>query len=81
MVRIPGYCCHDPETTVLAHLGGGGMGMKQNDLFAAWTCIACHDVLDGRRRTEHSPDEKKLLHLEGVIRTQEALLDEGIISY
>ena len=29
-VRIPGICNHNPETTVLAHLGGAGMGIAHN---------------------------------------------------
>ena len=48
MVRLPGVCNGNPETTVLAHLNGGGMGMKQSDLLGAFACSACHDAVDGR---------------------------------
>jgi hypothetical protein len=79
-VRIPGACNHDPETVVLAHLGGGGMGRKRHDLHGAWCCSSCHDAIDGRQKSEHTFDELRLMHLEGVIRTQEALIDEGFIK-
>jgi len=32
LVRIPGICNRRTETVVLAHLNGGGMGMKASDL-------------------------------------------------
>lgn len=80
--RLP--CCNgDPATTVLAHLNGGGMGMKRNDKHGAWTCSACHDALDGRAPAlDYSGDhftasQLRLIHLEAVIRTQEILITEG----
>lgn len=77
MVRIPGVCNHNPETTVLAHLSGGGMGRKRHDLHGAWCCSDCHDVLDGRVHSNYKSELKERWHLEGVIRTQEALIAEG----
>ena len=81
-IRIPGVCNGNPETTVLCHLPGGGMGRKQPDLFAAFGCSACHDEVDGR--TNHKPDygkwETELYFYEGVIRTQQIWLDEGLIT-
>lgn len=78
MVRICGVCNHNPETTVLAHLNGGGMGMKQPDLLASWTCSACHAWLDGEFAKLHTRDQRDLLHLEGIIRTQQELLKMGL---
>ena len=50
--------------------------MKPNDLFGAWACSACHDEIDRRtRRTDAG--EAHMAHLEGVIRTQAALIAEG----
>jgi len=80
MVRIPSICNFDPETTVLAPLNGGGAGMKHNDIHAAYCCSACHDVLDGRIRSTYSQDELKLMHLEGMVRTQLILIDKGLIN-
>jgi hypothetical protein len=52
-MMIPFICNRDPETTVLAHSNsladGKGMGLKAPDTAAAFSCSACHDVLDGRR--------------------------------
>ena len=78
-VRLPGICNGNSETVVLAHYrmaGLCGVGMKPNDLFGAWACSACHDEIDRRtRRTDAS--EAHMAHLEGVIRTQAALIAEG----
>lgn len=81
-VRIYGVCNHNPETTVLAHYrmaGICGIGMKPDDLLAAWACSSCHDEID--RRT-HIIDHEfvKIYHLEGVMRTQDILRKEGKIK-
>lgn len=78
-VRLLGICNGNSETVVLAHYrmaGLCGVGMKPNDLFGAWACSACHDEIDRRtRRTDAG--EVHMAHLEGVIRTQAALIAEG----
>lgn len=81
LIRLPGICTHNPEETVLAHLNGAGMGRKHPDIFGAYACRACHDAVDSRMRTNYSRDELKLAHLEGVIRTQQALIEKGLLSY
>ena len=84
-VRLPGICNNNPETTVLAHLNGGGMGMKQPDLLGAWCCSDCHDVVDGRAPIKGEFADRfdrkayiRRLHLEGIIRTQQELLKMGL---
>lgn len=82
-VRLQGVCNFNPETTVLAHYrlhGLSGIGMKSLDIFGAWACSDCHDAIDGRRRTVFSPSEVKQAHLEGVMRTQYALILEGAVK-
>jgi hypothetical protein len=82
MVRLPGICNHNPETTVLAHFrmaGLCGAGMKPHDLFAAWACSSCHDEIDRRTRKTDS-EFARLAHLEGVLRTQQALILEGVVK-
>lgn len=81
-VRIPGICNGNPETTVLAHYrlsGTCGIGTKPNDLQGAWACSACHDVIDGRSGAV-SRDEARQLHAEGVMRTQDLLVREGLVK-
>ncbi len=79
-VRIPGVCNFNPETTVFAHLNGGGMGLKRLDIHGAYCCSACHDALDGRTKTPYSHERLFLWHLEGVIRTQEIMVKDGILK-
>ncbi len=77
-IRAPG-CNFDTDTTVLAHLNGAGMGTKASDLHGAWACSHCHDLVDGRGSTLVSVTMRRLYHLEGIIRTQKILIDEGKI--
>lgn len=81
MVRIPGICNGNPETTVGAHLNGAGMGLKHDDLFLAACCSDCHDALDGRVRTEYTTEQLELMHHKGVIRTQQLWLKMGLIKH
>ncbi len=79
MIRAPG-CNFDTQTTVLAHLPGGGMGAKCHDLHGAWACSHCHDVVDNRTNAALvASSERKSLHLHGVIRTQERLIELGVL--
>ncbi len=79
-IRICGHCNFDPETTVLCHLNGGGAGMKHNDIHAAYGCSSCHDVVDGRVRTEFSKEDIQLMFYDGMVRTQKILIDKGLIK-
>jgi hypothetical protein len=83
LVRIPGVCNRNPETVVLAHLNGGGMGMKTSDLHGAYCCSSCHDMLDGRSaRAAHlyTGAELKLMHYDGIKRTQDYWLSIGLVT-
>ncbi|HHK5661070.1 TPA: DUF1364 domain-containing protein [Serratia marcescens] len=78
-IRIPGVCNFNPETTVLAHYrlaGTCGTAIKPDDTQAAWACSACHDDVDRRTRLIDA-NEARLMHAEGVMRTQEILRKEG----
>lgn len=84
MVRVPGYCNHDPATTVLAHVrlaGITGTGLRAPDLLGAWACSACHDLIDGRVRIEiWSRSALTHMHYEGVLRTIARLIEMGRIK-
>ena len=80
MVRVPSICNWNPETTVLAHIGGAGMALKNNDLFGAFCCSSCHDAIDGRIKTSFTRDELSLMHYEGMKRTQEYWLSNEMIK-
>ena len=77
MVRLQG-CNGNRDTTVLAHYrlsGYAGMGLKPDDDFAfgAWACSSCHDIVDGRVKSEHAREIIRLAHAEGCLRTQAEL--------
>lgn len=57
-IRIPGYCTHNPETSMLAHYrmaGTCGTATKPHDMQAAIACSVCHDLIDGRVKTDDTP--------------------------
>ena len=79
-IRIPGWCNNDPETTVLCHWNGAGMGRKHPDFLGAYGCSTCHDIVDGRKYDAGiSLDVIKQMHLEGIIRTQLILHKKGLL--
>lgn len=85
-IRIPHVCNHNPDTTVFCHLSGvrfgHGIGNKVADIFGAFGCSSCHDLVDGRSSNiyKYTKQELKLMHLEGVIETQAILMREGLIK-
>ena len=73
-VRLVGVCNGDRSTVCLAHFrlaGISGMSMKSPDFIGAWTCSACHAVVD----SDKSP-EVQLDFAHGVFRTQAQLIRE-----
>lgn len=82
MVRLPG-CDGGGETTVLAHFslaGVSGRGMKSPDTCGAWCCYPCHQACDGVRKIDgYDRDAVRLALAEGVIRTLNALENEGYV--
>lgn len=81
LARIPGVCNGDSATTVLAHLNGAGAGCKHSDHKAAYACSECHAWLDGGYVQQgYTRDTRDLWHLEGVLRTQDRLIDKGLIQ-
>lgn len=83
-IRIPGYCNGNSETTVFAHINGvrfgHGVGQKVNDLLGAYACSDCHDVVDGRQRSNYTAKELKVMFYEGVFETQLKLIKNGLIK-
>ncbi len=78
MVRT-GQCNNDPETTVLAHVrlsGISGMGMKAPDILGAWCCSTCHQFCDTNIGIDYD-----VMFYEGVLRTQNQLIKEGVLKW
>ena len=83
-VRSP-VCNCDPSTVVLAHVrmvGISGIGMKAPDQLGAWACYPCHQLADTGRfgDAQMERDDRELLFLRGVMRTQAQLIKEGKIK-
>jgi len=59
-LMFPGTGLHDRETVVWAHMPGnrygGGMGTKNHDFVGCFACQNCHDILDGRIKTDFTPE-------------------------
>jgi hypothetical protein len=72
-------CCnHNNETVVLAHFrmsGISGLGLKSPDLLGAWACANCHSWVD-----THKDDATQLSFAKGVLRTINALIEDGVIK-
>jgi hypothetical protein len=77
-IRTP-FCNHNPDTVVFCHLNGAGMGEKMQNIHGAYGCSKCHDAVDGRIGVLY-PNELKLDHLRGVIRTQELMIRNGVLK-
>lgn len=83
-IRVPGHCNGNPETSVWCHvrlIGISGAGFKAMDLLGAIGCSACHDVVDGRKKTRFTYAQRRLMLLEGVCRTQVLLVEEEIVTW
>ena len=78
-VRLPSVCNFNPETTILAHVRlHTGAGRKASDLHGAYCCDACHSEVD-RRTCKLNSQEVKVAFYEGVFRTQQMMLDKGLV--
>jgi hypothetical protein len=80
MVRLPGICNFMNETTVLAHLNGGGAALKKDDVQGAFACFECHREADGATRRIKDRDYVELAFRQGVERTQQYWLHNGFIK-
>ena len=83
-IRVPLHCNGRPETSVWCHariVGISGTGLKAMDLLGAIGCSACHDVVDGRTKTEFTYEQRRLMLLEGVCRTQVWLVEKEIVTW
>ena len=79
-VRLPGICNFNNETTVFAHIGNsGGMASKVSDIHGSYCCSACHDEIDRRTRLMDA-EQAELFGWHGVQRTQDILINKGLIK-
>lgn len=86
-IRIAG-CSYNRDTVVLAHsnnkgMFGVGISQKAPDMFGAWSCNHCHDIVDGKLGipVNWTKDEVDLAFAHGIFRTQNILLQEEKINF
>lgn len=92
-LRIFGVCNFNPETTVFAHMNGGGMGYKHHDIHGCYACSKCHTWVDGgwskpfgigtgiqeqKKHKVKAQMEAELLR--AMIETQNKLIQKGLIK-
>lgn len=73
--------CSSNETVVLCHIGKRrGMGIKCADYFAVYACSNCHDIIDGRAKSQFTKDELSAEKLRALEETQEKLFNKGLLN-
>jgi len=80
-LQIHPYCNNNSETTVLCHLpSNSGLALKSPDYWAVYGCSSCHDVIDGRRKTDLSKEEILKCQMRGLKKTWEQMMLDGLIT-
>ena len=79
-VNVVGVCNYDESTTVAAHLSGGGMGCKADDICIVYACSDCHDAMDGRAPSIEYNRHKLQYQLNAYKRTMVRMIDNGVIN-
>lgn len=72
--------CSSNETVVLAHIGRNrGTGFKCCDNMAVYACMNCHDIIDGRVKSEYTKDQLNSEKLRALEETQHKLIKKGVL--
>ena len=73
--------CSSNETVVLCHIGKDrGMAKKCGDHFAVYACSNCHDIIDGRAKSQYGKLELDSIKLIALERTQKKLIEKGMLN-
>lgn len=74
--------CSSNETVVLCHIGRNrGVGIKCSDQFSVYACSNCHDIIDGRVKSEFTKYELSHEKLRALEETQGKLIDKGLLCF
>lgn len=72
--------CSSNETVILAHIGRNrGMGIKCADYMAVYACSNCHDIIDGRVKSEYTKDQLNTEKLRALEETLGKLFNKGLL--
>ena len=80
-LRLVG-CSHDPAKTVLAHIRRGGIagrGQKPPDICALPLDQHCHDIVDGRVKSEYTREQIDAELLRALVQWQSYLWNHGYL--
>lgn len=84
-LRLSGICCHNPETTVSAHIRDRfkGMGTKASDHSIVFACAFCHRYLDEQHLRHPLITDIELLEaiIRGLQETWAVLIADEIIPF
>lgn len=84
-IQLPG-CPDNRETVVFCHsnelIHGKGVGLKSLEIFGAYGCQYCHDIVDRRRKPPEgmTMDEVMEYFRNGNARTVRILVDKELIT-
>ena len=82
LLRLPGICNGNSETTVLCHIKRGWYGsLKPPDVIAVWGCSDCHDVVDRRRGNPWSEEELDSMILRALCEQLSKYVDAEILRW
>ena len=81
-IQIHPYCNGNRETTVFCHAPSEekGIGIKSPDIWGAYGCSSCHDIVDGRRNVDIPKDEIFRCFVRGIFRTFKRRIEQGLIE-
>lgn len=82
-LRAYGICSYDDAETVWCHIrvgGVAGMGQKPPDICGALCCSRCHDLIDGRIKTDLTKVQIESHMLHAMVRSLKMAVDDGIVS-
>jgi len=73
--------CSSNETVILAHIGRNrGWAIKCGDHFAVYACSNCHDIIDGRAKSQFGKLELDSEKLRALEETQGKLIQKGLMN-
>lgn len=73
-------CCSSDQTVILAHIGRDrGMGIKCADYMAVYACSSCHDIIDGRVKSQFTKHELNTEKLRALEETLSKLIKKGLL--
>ncbi|HBN16159.1 MAG: hypothetical protein CMQ46_05655 [Gammaproteobacteria bacterium] len=82
LINIAGVCNYDPETAVFCHFPdeSHGTSLKSDDISGGFGCSDCHDVVDGRVKSDEWRAHKLFYMRRAQTRTIRALFEMGVIQ-